>query len=62
MKDKTGRFCDTQGGKIRAYRILVGTAEKKKKRSSGVSMPGSKDSIKVNLQEIGWKDVDCINL
>jgi len=34
----------------------------RKKRPSGVSRPGSKDNIKVDLQEIGWEDVDCINL
>jgi hypothetical protein len=27
-----------------------------------VSRPGSKDNIKVDLQEIGWEDVHCINL
>jgi hypothetical protein len=27
-----------------------------------VSRPGSKDNIKVDIQEIGWKDVDCINV
>jgi hypothetical protein len=48
-----GGVGDTAGEEmIRAYTILVGTAEEK--GPSGVSRPGSKDNIKVDLQEIGW--------
>jgi len=45
-----GGVGDTAGEeKIRAYTILVGAAEKK--GQSGVSRPGSKDNIKVDLRK-----------
>jgi hypothetical protein len=43
-----------------AYRILVGNPEGK--RPLGRPRRRCVDSIKLDLREIGWGDMDCINL
>jgi hypothetical protein len=51
-----GRACNTNGGTRDAYRILVGKL--KGKRSLGTWV----DIIKMDLREIGWDDMDWIEL
>jgi hypothetical protein len=43
-----------------AYRILVGKPEGK--RPLGRPRRRWVDNIKMNLREIGWNDMDCIDL
>jgi hypothetical protein len=33
-----------------------------RKRTTGMAKHTGKDNIKMDLKEIGWKGVDCINL
>jgi hypothetical protein len=46
--------------KRNAYRILVGKPEGK--RPLGRRRRRWMDNIKIDLREIGWDDMDCINL
>jgi hypothetical protein len=55
-----GRACSTNGGKINAYRILVGKPEGK--RLIGRPRREWVNNIKMDLGEIGWDCMDCIDL
>jgi hypothetical protein len=59
-EDEMGRACSTNGEKRNAYRILVGKPEGK--RSLKRLIHWWQDNIKMNLREIGWGGIDCINL
>jgi hypothetical protein len=48
------------GAKRNAYRILVGNREGK--RPLGRPRRRRVDNIKMNLREIGWDSMDCIDL
>jgi hypothetical protein len=48
------------GEKRNAYRILVGNSEGK--RPLGRSRRGWVDNIKMDVREIGWDDMDWIDL
>jgi hypothetical protein len=54
------RVCSTQGEKRNAYRILVGKPEGK--RPLGRSRRWWEDSIKMDLREIWWGDIDWNDL
>jgi hypothetical protein len=51
-----GEACSTNGGERTAYKILVGKQEGK----SSLGRPRRRwvDTIKMNIREIGWDDVD----
>jgi hypothetical protein len=55
-----GRACSTNGEKRNAYRILVGKPEGK----SPLGRPRCRweDNIRMDLREIGWGFMDCIDL
>ena len=53
-----GRICSTYGGD--AYRDLVGKPERR--RPIGRFRHGWEDNIKVYFREVGWGDVDWIDL
>jgi hypothetical protein len=55
-----GRACSTNGEKRNAYRILVGKREEK--RPLGRPRRRWLDNIKIDLREIGWGDMDWIDL
>jgi hypothetical protein len=55
-----GGECSTNGEKRNAYRILVVTPEGK--RPLGITRRRWKDNIKMDLREIGWGDMDWIDL
>jgi hypothetical protein len=55
-----GRACRTNGEKRNAYRILVGKPEGK--RPLGRPRRRWVDNIKIDVREIGWDDIDLINL
>jgi hypothetical protein len=55
-----GRTCNTNGEKRNAYRILVGKPEGK--RLLGKPRRRWVDNIKMDLGEIGWDDMDWIDL
>jgi hypothetical protein len=55
-----GRACSTNGEKMNAYRILVGNPEGN--RPLGGPRRRWVDNIKMNLREIGWNDMDWIDL
>jgi hypothetical protein len=55
-----GRACSTDGAKVNAYRILVGKPEGK--TPLGKPRGGWVDNIKMDLREIGWDDMDWIDL
>jgi hypothetical protein len=50
-----GRAYSTYGGEENAYRILVGKPE-------GIPRHRWEDNIKIDLREIGWGGLDCIDL
>ena len=54
-KNEMGRACHTNGGVERrgAYKVLVGKSDGK--RPLGRSRHRWEDSIKMDLQEIGWE-------
>jgi hypothetical protein len=54
-----GRACRTNGRKRNAYRILVGKPEGQTIRKTQTQMG---DNIKIYLREIGWDDMDWIDL
>jgi hypothetical protein len=55
-----GGTCSTNGEYRNAYRILVGKPEGK--RPLGRPRRGWKESIKMDLREIGWGGMDWIDL
>jgi hypothetical protein len=55
-----GKACSTNGEKRDAYRILVGKPERK--RLIGRPRRRWVDSIKIDLREIGWVDMDSMEL
>jgi hypothetical protein len=54
------RAFSTNGGNRNAYRILVGKPEGK--RPLGRLRRRWLDNIKIDLREIGWDDIDWIDL
>jgi hypothetical protein len=59
-EDEMGRVYSTNGEKWNTYRILVGKPDGKK--PLGRPRCWSVDNIKMNLSEIGWDDMDWIDL
>jgi hypothetical protein len=59
-EDEMGRACSTNGEKKNGYRILVGKPEGKRP----LERPRHRlvDNIKMDLGEIGWDDIDWIEL
>jgi hypothetical protein len=55
-----GGACNTNGEKRNAYRILVGNPEEK--RSPRKLRRRWVDNIKTDLREIGWDDVNWIDV
>jgi hypothetical protein len=55
-----GRACSTNGEKRNACRILVGKPERK--RPLGKPRCRWVDNIKMDIREIGWDDMDWIDL
>jgi hypothetical protein len=55
-----GRTCSTNGKKRNAYRILMRNPEGK--RPLGRPRRRWVDNIKMDLREIGWDDMDLIDL
>jgi len=49
-----GGACSTYGARRRAYRVLVGKSEGK--RPLGKPRRRWEDNIKMDLQEVGWRD------
>jgi hypothetical protein len=59
-EDEMGRACSTNGKNRNAYRILVGEIEGK--RALGRPRGRWVDNIKMNPREIGWSDMNWIDL
>jgi hypothetical protein len=55
-----GRACSTHGAKSNANRVFVGKPEGK--RLLGRPLRRWEENIKKDLREIGWGDLDWINL
>jgi hypothetical protein len=55
-----GRECSTNGEKRTAYNILVGKAERK--RPQGRPRYRLVDNIKMDLREVGWDNMDWVDL
>jgi hypothetical protein len=55
-----GGPCSTNGENRNAYRLLLGKPEGK--RPLGRPRRKWVDSIRMDLGEVGWGDVDCIGL
>jgi hypothetical protein len=55
-----GRVCSTNGEKMNAYRIFMGSPERK--RPLGRPRRRWVDNIKMDLTEIGWDGRDWIEL
>jgi hypothetical protein len=60
VEDEMGMACSTNGEKRNACRIVVGKPEGK--RLLGRPMRRWVDSIKIDLSEIRWDGMDCIDL
>jgi hypothetical protein len=59
-EDEMGGSCSTNGEKRNAYRLLVGKPEGK--RPLGRPRRRWVDNIRMDLGEVGWVDVDWIDL
>jgi hypothetical protein len=59
-EDEMGWACSMNGAKMNAYRILVGKPEEK--RPLGRPRVRWMDNIKMDLIDIGWDDMDWIDL
>jgi hypothetical protein len=59
-EDEMGRAYSTKGEKKNAYRIFVGKPEGN--RPLGRPRCRWEDDIRMNLREIGWGGMDCIDL
>jgi hypothetical protein len=59
-EDEMYRACSTHGGKRNENRILVEKPEEK--RPLGILRSRWEDTIKMDLREIEWVDMDCIDL
>jgi hypothetical protein len=55
-----GKACSTNGTKRNVCRLLVGKPEEKKQL--GRPRRGWEDNIKIDFREIGWGDMNRINL
>jgi hypothetical protein len=55
-----GRACSTNEEKRNTYRILMGNSEGK--RPLGIPGHRWEDNVKMNLREIGWGNMDWIDL
>jgi hypothetical protein len=55
-----GMACSTHEGKRNAHRVLVGKLEGE--RSLGRPRFRWKDNMKMDLREMRWGGMDCINL
>jgi hypothetical protein len=55
-----GGACSTNGEKRNAYRLLVGKPEGR--RPLGRPRRRWWDNIRMDLEEVGWVDVDCVGL
>jgi hypothetical protein len=60
VEDEMDGVCSTNGGKKKAYRLLLGTSEGK--RPLGKPRRMWVDNIKVDLGELDWIIVDRIGL
>jgi len=58
--NEMGGACGTYGGEERRIQVLVGKPEGK--RPLGRPRPGWKDNIKMDLEEVGWRSMDWIDL
>jgi hypothetical protein len=59
-ENETGGACSTNGERRNAYILLMGSPEGK--RRQGRPRRRSVDNIKMYLGEVGWDDVDWIDL
>jgi hypothetical protein len=59
-EDEIGRACSTNWKKRNAYRILVGKPERK--RPLGRPRRRWLDNIKLDIKDVGWSAVDCIDV
>jgi hypothetical protein len=59
-KDEMGRACSTNGEERNTYRILVGKPDGK--RPLGRPRRRLVDNIKMDVREMGWYDMDWIDL
>jgi hypothetical protein len=59
-ENEMGRACSTNGAKMNAYRILMGMPERK--RLLGRPRRRWVNNINIYLREIGWDDMDWIDL
>jgi hypothetical protein len=59
-QEEMGGTCSSYRGRKGAYKVLVG--KHAGKRLLGIPRPRWKDNIKMDLQEVGWRSMDWIDL
>jgi hypothetical protein len=59
-EDEMGRACSTPGQKRNVYRILLGKPERKE--TLGRNRHLWKDNIRMDVEELGWCEMDLIHL
>jgi hypothetical protein len=59
-EDGMGRACNTNGGEDECIKAIGGKA--RRKRPLGRTRRRWVDNIKMNLREIGWDDMDWIDV